>query len=83
MQFFFQNCPVIFCKQWECFPDIGGDAMQYSKQGRQLLRQAMESARKRVKRTDGTTYDDFEIAIVYSKDDGNWVYMNEGEVTPE
>lgn len=44
---------------------------------------AMESARKRVKRTDGTTYDDFEIAIVYSKDDGNWVYMNEGEVTPE
>ena len=43
---------------------------------------AMESAVERHKNSDNTTWDEFEIAIAYSPDDGQWVYMDEGEVTP-
>lgn len=43
---------------------------------------AMESAVKRGKNSDNTVYDTFEIAIAYSRPDGKWVYMQEGEELP-
>ena len=43
---------------------------------------AMESVVERNKNSDGTVYDTFEIAMAYSKPDGTWVYMQEGEELP-
>lgn len=43
---------------------------------------AMESANKRVKNSDGSTSDQFSIAIAFSKPDGQWEYFKEGEVLP-
>ena len=43
---------------------------------------AMESAVKRTNNSEDKTSDTFEIAIVYSKTDGKWVYMEEGEELP-
>ena len=44
---------------------------------------AMESANARTKKADGSTSDQFSIAIAFSKPDGKWVYFEEGEVLPK
>ena len=43
---------------------------------------AMESANARTKKADGSTSDQFSIAIAFSKPDGKWEYFEEGEVLP-
>ena len=43
---------------------------------------AMESANARTKKSDGSTADQFSIAIAFSKPDGQWEYFEEGEVLP-
>ena len=80
---------------WNAYPKANGvigDAMYcYTYQmpvgivlnGTRKFAFAMENAVERHRNSDGTIWDEFEVSIVYSQDNGQWVYMNEGEVTPE
>jgi hypothetical protein len=44
---------------------------------------AMESCNQRVVQSDGTTQDEFSIAIVRSNEDGSWNYLTGEEITPK